>query len=129
LSPDPTPGSSPAQPPPLPSGEDRGERHDAHRPRSIGTPTRTPGLRLRPIPELGTCLAYTPSPPRLHTLNPLAWLIVELCDGSLGRDLQQDFLARSVPPLAAADALQQLQSGLAMLHDTGILYLPKRTDP
>lgn len=88
---------------------------------SHNAPARTPGLRLRPIPELGTCLAYTPSPPRLHTLNPLAWLIVELCDGAPGRNLQHEFLARSVPPLAGPDALAQLETGLAMLLATGIL--------
>lgn len=39
-------------------------------------------MRLRPVPELGYCLAYTPARPALHRLNPAAWLLAELADGS-----------------------------------------------
>jgi hypothetical protein len=40
-----------------------------------------PGVRLRPMPEVGVCLAYTPARPALHRLNPHSWLIASLCDG------------------------------------------------
>ena len=82
---------------------------------------RVAGVRLRPVPELGMCLAFTPAPPRLHTLNPAAWLIAELCGGAAGAALETEFLQRSVPPLAAADALGQLQDGLALLQQFGIV--------
>lgn len=81
-----------------------------------------PGLRLRPVPELSTCLAYTPQPPRLHTLNPSAWLIMELSrDG--GRDLEQDYVSRTAPPLSADDARRQLREGLADLEAAGLLHI------
>ena len=80
-----------------------------------------PGLRLRPVPELGMCLAFTPSPPRLHTLNPAAWLILELCDGNDESALRPEFLRRCAPPLATNDALKQLEDGLSLLQRTGIL--------
>jgi hypothetical protein len=38
-------------------------------------------VRLRPVPELGVCLAYTPARPALHRLNAASWLIAGLCDG------------------------------------------------
>lgn len=78
----------------------------------------TEGLRLRPVPELGMCMAFTPHPPRLHTLNPSAWLIVELCRG--GRPLEEDYVRR-VSPLSRADALEQLRAGVASLWDAGII--------
>ena len=40
-----------------------------------------PGVRLRPVPEAGVCLAYTPARPELHRLNAGGWLLVSLCDG------------------------------------------------
>jgi hypothetical protein len=40
-----------------------------------------PGVRLRPVPEMGVCLAYTPARPCLHRLNAASWLIVSRCDG------------------------------------------------
>lgn len=79
----------------------------------------TQGLRLRPVPELAVCLAYTPRPPRLHTLNPSAWLIVELCRDA--RPLEAEFLRRTTPPLSRDDALAQLRDGLASLLEAGII--------
>jgi len=42
---------------------------------------RTPELRIRPVPELGRCMVFTPARPHLYTLNAAAWLALELCDG------------------------------------------------
>lgn len=39
------------------------------------------GVRLRPVPEAGVCLAYTAARPELHRLNAAGWLLVSLCDG------------------------------------------------
>lgn len=82
---------------------------------------RAKGSRLRPVPELGTCLAFTRTPPRLHTLNPTAWLIAELCARDDTSDLRAEFIGRSVPPLSAADAEQQLDAGLALLLASGLI--------
>lgn len=44
---------------------------------------RTPGLRLRPLPELRALIVYTPQRPDLHWLNPEAWMVLELADGDV----------------------------------------------
>lgn len=82
---------------------------------------QAPGVRLRPVPELGSCLAFTRSPPRLHTLNPAAWLIAELCGRADELELRSEFLSRSVPPLSAVDADRELQDGIRQLRESGII--------
>ena len=59
--------------------------HDCYR--------KTTGLRIRPVPEMGCCLVYTPSDPNLYTLNSAAWLIFELCDGRRGDAIGVDVAA------------------------------------
>jgi len=52
---------------------------------------RPPDLRVRPVPELGYCLVFTPNRPTLYTLNAAAWLLLELCDGQDLHALECDF--------------------------------------
>ncbi|MEJ8809755.1 PqqD family protein [Variovorax ureilyticus] len=52
---------------------------------------RAPDLRVRPVPELGYCLVFTPDRPKLYTLNAAAWLLLELCDGQDRDALEADF--------------------------------------
>lgn len=66
------------------------------------------------------CMAFTPRPPRLHTLNPSAWLIMELSRDGRG-DLEEEYLRRTSPPLSRGDALDQLRTGLASLRAAGLL--------
>jgi hypothetical protein len=49
---------------------------------------RTTDLRVRAVPELQCCLVFTPQRPNLYTLNPTAWLVLELCDGRNGASLE-----------------------------------------
>lgn len=56
---------------------------------------KTRNLRIRPIPEMGLCLVFTPAAPQLYTLNPAAWLVLELCDGRTGRSLEREY-ARAI---------------------------------
>jgi hypothetical protein len=89
---------------------------------------RAPGLRLRPLPELGACLAYTPAAPRLHQLNATAWLILELVDGRDDAALAEAFAARTAPALSAAASRRTLEDGLAGLRASGLLHrFPART--
>ncbi|SHI67180.1 hypothetical protein SAMN02745194_00790 [Roseomonas rosea] len=83
--------------------------------------SRAPGLRLRPVPELGACLAYTPAAPRLHQLNATAWLILELVDGRDDTALEAAFFERTTPALNAETARQTLEAGLADLRAGGLL--------
>lgn len=58
--------------------------------------TRTDGLRLRPVPELGCCLVFTPGRPNLYTLNARAWLVLELVQATPSRPGQPEEAGR--PP-------------------------------
>ena len=71
-----------------------------------------PGVRVRPVPELETCVVFTPADPRLYRLNLNAWLILELCQGLTPQALTVAYL-ETVPP--SANANTQLQEGLATL--------------
>jgi hypothetical protein len=75
-----------------------------------------PGVRLRPVPELGVCLAYTPARPALHRLNATAWLIASLCDG---RPFAQIAAAYAAALPGATEA--SLREGIAQLQALGIL--------
>ena len=83
--------------------------------------SRAPGLRLRPLPELGACLAYTPAAPRLHQLNVTAWLILELVDGRDDAALAEAFAARTGPALSPEAARRTLAEGLAGLRASGLV--------
>ncbi len=83
----------------------------------------TPGLRMRPVPELGICIVFTPAEPQLFNLNVHAWLILELAPGKTRDELASSYVARVVPPLTAAVAERQLQDALEMLTSRGMLEL------
>ncbi|HEY4251310.1 MAG TPA: hypothetical protein VGM87_08915 [Roseomonas sp.] len=83
--------------------------------------SRAPGVRLRPLPELGACLAYTPAAPRLHQLNATAWLILELAEDLGIEALANAFAARTAPRLSAEAARRTLEDGLAGLLASGLL--------
>jgi hypothetical protein len=76
---------------------------------------------VRPVPELGTCIVYTPARPRLHKLNPTAWLALELWDGRPLQAVEADFLARTATRLPKANARRLLAEATAMLIGAGIL--------
>ena len=88
----------------------------------------TPGLRTRPVPELGMCVVYTPAEPRLLNLNTHAWLILELAPGRTPEQLASDYAARVVPPLTAMVAEGQLRDALEMLTSRGVLELVAGTE-
>ena len=80
-----------------------------------------PGLRLRPVPEMGACLAYDPRRAKLHTLNPSAWLILSLCDGRAREAIAADFAAaiRGLPGPAPEQGA--FSRGLALLTRLGLV--------
>ena len=107
-----------------------------------GCYSKTRGLRVRPVPEVGCCYVYTPARPRMHSLNMTAWLVLELCDGrslhTLARAYQdemenaywrgvgRDFFIASPPPSPVA-LRRQLRSTLRALEAQGIIELSKHT--
>jgi hypothetical protein len=63
--------------------------------------SRNPEAKLRPVPEWGRCLVYTPENPELFELNATAWLALELCDGRPLEAVEADFadaVAEKMPP-------------------------------
>ena len=49
------------------------------------------GTKVRPVPEMGLCLVYTPEDPNLYTLNATSWLILELCEGATYPKLERAY--------------------------------------
>ena len=78
-----------------------------------------PNVRLRPLPELGVCVAYTPARPALHRLNPRSWLIASLCDGRSEAELAAAYAAAVGGDASEEEAL--LREGLAQLLALGVV--------
>ena len=53
---------------------------------------------------MGYCLVFTPAEPRLFTLNPAAWLVLELCNGRSGRAVERNY-AKTLASKASGPAL------------------------
>jgi hypothetical protein len=77
-----------------------------------------PGVRLRPVSELGVCLAYTPKRPALHRLNAASWLIASLCDGRSLADITAAYGAALGGATGSEAALLQ---GIRQLIALGIV--------
>ncbi len=78
-------------------------------------------VRVREIPEMETCMVFTPDDPEVYTLNAAAWLILRLCDGRTDVQIADAFHAAVEPVLSRDDALQEVRSGLKGLIDKGII--------
>jgi hypothetical protein len=76
------------------------------------------GVRLRPVPELGVCLAYTPKHPALHRLNATSWLIASLCDGRSLTDIAERYRAALG---GNGDVEVALERGIEQLTALGII--------
>jgi hypothetical protein len=77
-----------------------------------------PGVRLRPVPEMGVCLAYTPQKPAIHRLNAASWLIVSLCNRTGAADIASAYRAAVDGPAGTYEVLSQ---GLCRLMSLGII--------
>lgn len=75
-------------------------------------------MRLRPVPEMGVCLAYTPRQPALHRLNAASWLIATLCDGRTLAEIATEYRA-AMGHEAGTDTA--LRDGIAQLLAIGIV--------
>jgi hypothetical protein len=73
---------------------------------------------------MAMCFVFTPSRPKLYTLNTSAWLVLTLCDGRSGRALvngyKRGFGARLAPGQAVAEVretIEDLESkGMVLCH-------------
>ena len=57
-------------------------------------------VRVRGVPEMAICLVFTPDDPEIYTLNPSAWLILQLCDGRSETEIAHAYLAAVEPALS-----------------------------
>ena len=90
-------------------------------PSLTGCYRKTPGLRVRPVPEWDRCIVFTPAAPKLYTLNLSAWLVFELFADAPAATATRAYLAATVPPESEEAARRNLDDCLRMLQDNGIL--------
>jgi len=86
---------------------------------------RTANLRIRPVPEQNCCFVFTPDRPNLYTLNPSAWLVLELCDGQSVEALEAAYRAS----MGAGEAVAELEKILEDFAGKGIVERRPRTVP
>lgn len=86
------------------------------------------GLRLRPVPEMEFCLAFTAADPNIYTLNVGSWLAVELCDGRPWSEVEAAYVEAFADHLPAAQARRELRAAVADLLHKKVLE-PARSRP
>ena len=82
---------------------------------------KAPGVRTRPLPDLGYLLVFTPERPGMHWLNPSAWLIFELCDGTSEDEILAEYAAARSPAETVASARDELRADLDALMQGGVV--------
>lgn len=80
-----------------------------------------PGLRIRRLPELNSCIVFKPGVPHLYTPNLSAWLVLELCPGLTDLELEQAFMSAALPVLDEEEARRQAQQGVDVLLEQGLI--------
>jgi hypothetical protein len=69
------------------------------------------------------CLVFTPDTPNLYSLNPTAWLILELCDGRQLEELEDAYYDAVEPLVSREEARREVRSGIDGLVRKGIVEL------
>ena len=72
-------------------------------------------VRVRGVPEMAICLVFTPDDPDMFTLNPSAWLILQLCDGRSEAEIAHAYLAAVEPALSPEEVTCEVRNGLSGL--------------
>lgn len=80
-----------------------------------------PGLRLRRLPEINSCIVFKPGVPHLFTPNLSAWLLLELCPGRTDLELEAAFIDIVAPKVNESEARQQAQDGVELLLEQGLI--------
>lgn len=80
-----------------------------------------PGLRLRRLPEINSCIVFKPGVPHLFTPNLSAWLLLELCPGRTDLELEEAFVDAVAPTLDDSTARRQAQDGVELLLEQGLI--------
>jgi hypothetical protein len=83
-------------------------------------------VRVRGVPEMAICLVFTPDDPEMFTLNPSAWLILQLCDGRTEAEIAHAYLAAVEPALSLEEVTCEVRRGLAGFVKNGIIETVRR---
>jgi hypothetical protein len=67
------------------------------------------------------CLVFTPSNPRLFTLNATAWLVLDLCDGRPLHRIERAFRAAVGAAMPGEDAVAAVRQTIAYLAAQGMV--------
>jgi hypothetical protein len=67
------------------------------------------------------CLVFTPDNPEIFTLNPSAWLILQLCDGRSEAQIAREYLAATEPAVSPEEVTSEVRRGLASFVKQGIV--------
>jgi hypothetical protein len=80
-----------------------------------------PGLRIRRLPEINSCIVFKPGVPHLFTPNLSAWLLLELCPGLSDIELETAFMDAVAPTVAEDEARRQAHTGIETLLQQGLI--------
>jgi len=94
---------------------------------------------------MGYCFVFTPANPRVFTLNPAAWLILELCDGQTPQALLRAYRREAEaahwkrvelsgffaapPPPSPASLRREFARGVRALEERSIIEFCPRSEP
>ena len=76
---------------------------------------RAPDVRIRPVPEMQVCLAYSRSEAELFTLNPLAWFVLDGCSQCTAEEIAAEYYAAMEPLMTLEEAQSKVHAALASL--------------
>lgn len=74
-------------------------------------------------------LAYTPHKPAIHYLNPVAWVVVELCDGSSGSQIYATFKELNKGRIGESELQEAFESAMAQLLEGELVARIQPIDP
>lgn len=77
-------------------------------------------LRIRDIPEWQSALVFDPDQPDLRMINLTSRLILELCDGRLAREIEDQYCSLMRSQVDLKTAREQFSAGLNQLQEHGL---------
>ncbi|CAL9280994.1 hypothetical protein [Streptomyces sp. SudanB182_2057] len=74
-------------------------------------------------------LAYTPHKPAIHYLNPVAWVVTELCDGSSGSRIYAMFEQLNKGRISEPELKEAFESAMDQLVRGGLVTTNRPARP
>lgn len=80
-------------------------------------------LRIRDIPEWQSAVIFDPDQADLRMINMTSRLIIELCDGRVLKEIEQQYCDLLSKKLDRGAASEQFRIGLQTLHENDLLTI------